>query len=85
MMVFFLKRNGKMLMTLRSVLEIVHVFIYSYIEAAEAENTGSVTVNETVRLRHSFTQRHTEHAGFIYKLSFCSLIFTHTSPYRVLI
>lgn len=47
---------------LREFLEIVYVFMYSYIEAAEAENTMSdthasvVVVNETVHLRHSFTQ-----------------------------
>ncbi len=35
--------------TLRAVLEIVHVFMYSYIEATESEN-------ETTRLCHSFTE-----------------------------
>jgi len=44
----------------------------SYCEAAEAENTTSVicfrvcVVNETC-LSNSFTQRHTEYAGFILK------------------
>ncbi len=40
MTIVLLKRNCKMLMKwLRAVLEIVHVFMHSYIEAAEAENT----------------------------------------------
>ncbi len=44
----------------------------SFSEKADAEISMSITrasacvVNETARLRH-FTQRHTEHAGFIFK------------------
>ncbi len=103
MTIVLLKRNGKMLMKwLRAVLETMVVFMHSYIEEAEAENTASVkrfsmcVVNETAILRHSLTQRHTEHRffilfyslfylGFIFKYIFCGLIFTNTSPYRILI
>ncbi len=49
--------------------EVVYVFMYSYIEAAEAENAARFSicvVNKIARLRNSFTQRHTEHAGFIF-------------------
>ncbi len=47
------------------------MFIYSYIytEATEAENKVTVkrVVNEPVLMHNSFTQTHTEHAGFIFK------------------
>lgn len=42
----------------------VHEFSYS--EAAEAENNVCV-VNETTLLRHSFTPKQAEYAGFIFK------------------
>ncbi len=50
-----------------------------------SKNTASVTdasvfiVKENARLRHSFTQRHEEHAGFRFKRYFCGLIFTDAS------
>ncbi len=40
MTIVFLKSAHEV--TLRAVLEIVYVFMYTYIEAAEAENTTSI-------------------------------------------
>ncbi len=59
MIVFLSYGNGIMLMKWLSSRDHVHVFMCSYIEAAEAENTAIrcvCVVNKTVRLLHSFTQ-----------------------------
>ncbi len=53
--------------------DVVQVFMSSFSETADAENTASVkrtsvrVVIKTARLYHSFTQRHAEHAGFLFK------------------
>ncbi len=62
--------------------DVVHVFMSSFSEAADANITGSImrtsvwVVNKPTRLRHILTQRQAE---VIFKLSFCGLIFTNTS------
>ncbi len=56
--------------------DVVHVFMSSFSETADAENTASVThfcvcvcvcVIKTTRLCHSHIQRQAEHAEFIFK------------------
>ncbi len=84
MRIVLLKWNGKMLVNWLSVSsgDVVHVFMSSFSEAADANITGSImrasvwVVNKPTRLRHILTQRQAE---VIFKLSFCGLIFTNTS------
>ncbi len=64
-------------MTLREVLEIMFMYTYSYFEAAEAENTVSVT--QYVFNKQNFTSVPFIHTDIV----FCGLIFTDTSPYNV--
>ncbi len=62
--------------------------ICMHIGVAEAEKPACFSmcvVNETMRLHHSFTQRHAEHAELILKFYFCGLLFTDTSPYCIFI
>ncbi len=72
MTLVLLKWNSKMLMkySQSSSRDVVHVFMSSFSEMADAEITTSVTrfircSKQNARLRHSFTRRH-EHAGFIF-------------------
>jgi len=48
--------------------------MHPYCEIAEAENSRACfsvcVLNEMACLRHSITQRHAEHAGFVFKYSY---------------
>jgi len=55
----FVKWNGKS-------GDEVHAFVFSYSEAAEAENTVSV-VCDCEGMKHSHTEIHSHSAGFIWK------------------
>ncbi len=69
-----MKRSNAHEVTLSSSGDVVHVFMSSFSETADAENTARITrasvcmcaVNETARL--SFINRDAEHAGFIFKV-----------------
>ncbi len=64
MTIVLLKWNGQMLIKWLSSGDVVHVFMSSFSETADAENTVSITrasvcmcaVNETARLCHSLTE-----------------------------
>ncbi len=64
MTIVLLKWNGQMLIKWLSSGDVVHVFMSSFSETADAENTASITrasvcmcaVNETARLCHSLTE-----------------------------
>ncbi len=70
-----MKRSNAHEVTQSSSGDVVQVFMYSFSEMADAENTASsrtslcvcVCVVKTARLCHSHIQRHTEHAEFIFK------------------
>ncbi len=66
--------------------DVVHVFMSSFSETADAENTARIThasvcmcaVNETARLCHSLTKM--QNMQYSYLKCFCGLIFIDTSP-----
>ncbi len=66
--------------------DVVHVFMSSFSETADAENTASITcasvcmcaVNETARLCHSLTEMQNMQDSYL--KCFCGLIFIDTSP-----
>ncbi len=65
--------------------DVVHVFMSSFSETADAEVTASITrsscmcaVNETARLCHSLTEMQNMQDSYL--KCFCGLIFINTSP-----
>ncbi len=75
MMIVLLKWNGQMLIKWLSeqFWDVVHVFMSSFSETADAENTASSTrfsmyvCSKWNRTSVSFINRDAEHAGFIFK------------------
>ncbi len=58
--------------------------MYSYIEAAESENTGSITLHSRMSALSILSNRDAQNMQDSCKWYFCGLIFTDTSPYHVL-
>ncbi len=81
-----MKRSNAHEVTLRAALGMLFsVFMSSFSETADAENTASSTrsscmcaVNETARLCHSLTEMKNMQDSYL--KCFCSLIFIDTSP-----
>ncbi len=68
-----MKRSNAHQVTPSSSGDVVHVFISSFSETADAENTASITrfsmyvCSKWNRTSVSFINRDAEHAGFIFK------------------
>ncbi len=69
-----MKRSNAHEVTLSSSGDVVHVFMSSFSETADAENTASITrfsmyvCSKWNRTSVSFINRDAEHAGFIFKV-----------------